>query len=201
MNVRIIIAALVGAAVIVGGVLIFESGSTPLLREEITADRTLPATERSTPENDAPRPVPTGWQRYESESPQFTLDYPTGWSYRTEDEAGTTLSFSPPARAFQEVEPNPRIILTRIPLVNVLGTYESVAAWFEGEVLKNIERWDTRADTLAENPRYAFTEGVGEYPQENIIIMHGAAAYWFTIEASDTAMHELLPQIASSLQF
>lgn len=200
MNVRIMITALIGATIIVGGVLLFENGSAPVGRPSTTQEGTSSVAEPVSPK-DTPRAVPAGWQRYDNASLQFTVDYPTGWSYRTEDEAGTTLSFSPPVRAFQEVESNPRIILKLVPLVNVLGVHESAAAWFDVEVKKNPERWDVRADTLAGNPRYAFTEGAGEYPHENIIIMRGATAYWFTIEASDPAMHEALPQIAASLQF
>lgn len=197
MSVRIVIAGLVGAAIIVGGVVLFENSGAPVLRERATQEGVSAVPEPTAKEE--PQPVPAGWQQYEHESLQFTVDYPTTWTYRTEESG--EVAFIPPSPAPQEAEPNPRIILKLIPLVNVLGTYESSAAWFDAEVVKNPERSDARADTLVGNPRYSFTEGMGEYPHENIIIMHGAIAYWFTIEASDPSMHEILPQIAASLQF
>lgn len=200
MPTRVIFAALAAAAIIVGGILLLDRTSTPTNRGGAAPEVTSRSEENPSTTAE-PRTVPAGWQRYEQESLLFTLDYPAGWTYRVEAEEHPTVSFMPPSPALQEVELNPRIILKLVPLVNVFGTYDSSAAWFDAEVVKNQERWDARADALYGNPRYAFTEGIGEYPHENIIIVRGATAYWFSIEASDPAIHELLPQLAASLQF
>lgn len=192
MPTRTIIATIVVAAIIMGVVLLFDHASAPTNREEATQEEDR---------EEVSRVVPAEWQRYEHESLLFTVDYPLGWTHRVETDEPSTVSFMPPRPAPQEVELNPRIILKIIPLVNILGAYKSSDAWFDAEVVKNPERWGARVDTTDGNPRYTFTEGVGEYPHENIIIMHDTAAYWFTIEASDDSLHELLPQIAASLQF
>lgn len=197
MSIRILIAGLVGAAIIIGGVMLFENSSAPVSGERVTQEG-VPAVPDSASVKEEPRRVPAGWQRYENASLRFTVDYPSAWTYRTENE---TISFSPLARATQEVEAHPRITLTLVPLVNILGAHASAAAWFDTEVLQNAERWDEHVDTQDDNPRYSFTEGMGEYPHENIIVVREATAYWFSIEASDPAVHAVLPQIAASLKF
>lgn len=193
MTIRIIIAGLVGAVIIIGGVVLFENSGAPAPRSQ-----GAPQAEESAVQEDTPDPIPAGWQRHENAALRFTVDYPENWDARAEANA---VSFMPLQPAPQEAEPNPRIILTLVPLVNILGQYASASTWFDTEVLKNPERWEERADTQDGNPRYSFTEGAGQYPHENIIILHGATAYWFSIEASDQAMHELLPQFAATLQF
>lgn len=192
------VVALIAVIIIVGGTILLDHLGTPTSGPREKVSQTV----RSSPANNETVDVaPAGSRRYEDYEDAtllFTLDYPEHWTHRKE---ANSISFMPPSPAPQDAEPNPRIILTLEPLVNVLGAHAQAAAWFDTEVLQNAERWGERADTQDGNPRYSFTEGMGEYPHENIIILHGATAYRFTIAASDPAIHAVLPQIAASLEF
>ncbi|MDP3985264.1 MAG: hypothetical protein Q8P82_00735, partial [bacterium] len=110
------------------------------------------------------------------------------------------IVFRPEEPEAYEVERDPRIVLRRLSLETVVKS-SPILEWYIQNVANNSERFNASFSTQNGDPLVYFFEGVGEYPHEQYILFHQDTAYWFTIEASGSRMHEALPLIVKTVRF
>ncbi len=189
-------------AIIIGFEFLVERKSQPNPEKNIVPIKQITNQTGTTPETLAPLPTETlAWQTYTNSDFDFSLRYPPTWFYKLNDNDSQTIYFSPPKPALFEIESEPRIILQIMSLVNVRGAHSTIADWFLNEVEKNPERFDKKQDILNGDILYSFSEGAGEYPHEQFLLIREDYVYWFSIEASDQLIHEMLPLLVQSIRF
>ncbi|MBI4281090.1 hypothetical protein HY628_02755 [Candidatus Uhrbacteria bacterium] len=192
-------------ALIAGGSLIFAFSRKDKPKAEafqLAANQSLPpATPQDTPPSNPSLKIVSPEPVYTNSVYQFSLPYPLGWTYRERQEKDETLvTFLPPAPAPQEAELNPHILVRLSRATNFSAPHSTLEAWFEKEVLANPERYDARRTTRDALITYSFSEGVGEYPHQNAVISQNDRAAWFTIEASDPAMHAAFERMVEAVR-
>lgn len=139
------------------------------------------------------------WPIYNFSNPTFSLRYPLGWQHLISSPG--SIEFSPLQPAKYEVEPSPKITVQIMSASELQSSYTSLDDWFEKSVRGNPERFDEKKEILNGNTIYSFSEGVAEYPHEQYIVTNSKTVLWFSIEASDEAMHLNLSSMAHTVQF
>lgn len=187
--------------IIIGVAVLVLAGSIYLMRAQPSSSvSNVPPTSNLERNTALPLPSQAATEKTYSTQTSATLRYPADWNYR-ENETRTEIEFFPLSIPADEIETAPKITLKITPLDELIAGYTTPLDWYETEVQNGFGRMDAAQEMFGSNQMFTFTEGLGEYPHYQSIIIHNQTAYWFSIDASSKILVDQFPLIVRTLEF